>query len=793
MVNRVRRNLRIKRFILFGAVLTSPLLAFANVKPEISHSSEKSSSHQNISHSLEEQNLRKLQNEGAISRKEAERLLNNLSNKETPRNNLTTNSLKGNSETSNSTNLKKVELQLIESDSRIKLKLINLKEITKSEIIKSDSGWHVILQLPNGKTIDTQKSLMNLKNISDIKISKFNKNTYFINIIENKKYNSKKPIINRDDDINIEVNILPNKSIRENKNFSFPFLNRFRRRNSIYNNRNEAVAPPLGDIASGSLVIKNRGFINLIGPNVSLTLNNASAKDALMRLSKLAGYGFVLANESSNIQSKSISTSEETNIGPKVTLSFVDEDYSIAFNSILLASGLQAKKNQNLIIVGKDILGKSFEPNISKVYRLNQSSASSAADYLATLGASITKVDTISNSSSGGGGASRTAGSMKYIDSYSATTGPLVGLTGTTDSRLQSITLVGPSAIVQIAEKYLKQLDLRQRQVALSVKILDVEITDNDSNSISSAFRSGSTFIVNEQGKLFSAFGNFLPPAIRSSYPSWKTEYENEFSTSEGTTTKKYSTKESITDNFVTPNPGLEYTANQLYSKLIAEIRSANTKVLANPTLILSESRERIEGGAEVVGSVDSGQSTIGRPFANESFVTLGTQVITNYEVETGEELGITSCKATLSTAGLTFGARVHKIDDNGFVTFSLSPELTSISDQIENQTCGPMNILNIRRLDTGQLRVKDSQTLILTGVISDFDNEIITKTPLLGDIPILGRLFRSTSGNKRKSELVILVTPKIIDDSYPEKSNTIGVGFNPTTEEGKNILKESL
>ena len=103
------------------------------------------------------------------------------------------------------------------------------------------------------------------------------------------------------------------------------------------------------------------------------------------------------------------------------------------------------------------------------------------------------------------------------------------------------------------------------------------------------------------------------------------------------------------------------------------------------------------------------------------------------------------------------------------------------------------MNILNIRRLDTGQLRVKDSQTLILTGVISDFDNEITTKTPLLGDIPILGRFFKSTSGSKRKNELVILVTPKIIDDSYPEKSNKIGIGINPSSAAGKNIINESL
>ena len=153
----------------------------------------------------------------------------------------------------------------------------------------------------------------------------------------------------------------------------------------------------------------------------------------------------------------------------------------------------------------------------------------------------------------------------------------------------------------------------------------------------------------------------------------------------------------------------------------------------------------------------------------------------------------MSSCEATFSTSGLTFGARVHKIDDNGFVTFSLSPELTSISDQIMIPNCGLVNILNVRRLDTGKLRVKDSHTLILTGVISDFDNEITTKTPILGDIPILGRLFKSTSGSKRNSELVILVTPKIIDDSYIEESNKNVADFNPSWKENKELLEERL
>ena len=78
---------------------------------------------------------------------------------------------------------------------------------------------------------------------------------------------------------------------------------------------------------------------------------------------------------------------------------------------------------------------------------------------------------------------------------------------------------------------------------------------------------------------------------------------------------------------------------------------------------------------------------------------------------------------------------------------------------------CGIQNTLSIRKLDTGSIRVKNNDTLILTGVLQDADNVTSSKVRILGDIPILGSLFRSNATQKRKSELVILVTPRILKD----------------------------
>ena len=279
-----------------------------------------------------------------------------------------------------------------------------------------------------------------------------------------------------------------------------------------------AVAPPLGDMAVGTMTLRNPGYVNVSGPPVTMTLKNAPAKDALMALAQLGGYGFVFVEDTGTSGQASIPSSSRT-----VSIAFRGETYSRALNSTLLAAGLQGKKEGNMIFAGTSILGKSFGPQMSKVYRLNQASASSAADYLASLGATITKVNVITNTVTqgtaqanqvAGGGVSQQTQSQKITatETYGGGVGPLKGLLGTTDSRLQSITLIGDPGLVSIAENYLRQIDLRQRQVALSVKIIDVNLGNDTSIQNSFAFKSGNTFIVNDQGKLLGYFGNSLPP-----------------------------------------------------------------------------------------------------------------------------------------------------------------------------------------------------------------------------------------------------------------------------------------
>ena len=86
-------------------------------------------------------------------------------------------------------------------------------------------------------------------------------------------------------------------------------------------------------------------------------------------------------------------------------------------------------------------------------------------------------------------------------------------------------------------------------------------------------------------------------------------------------------------------------------------------------------------------------------------------------------------------------------------------------------------------------IRLRDRQTLIISGVISDSQEEIITKWPLLGDLPLLGSLFRKTSSRREKEELVIVVTPQIIDN---EQGGAYGYGYQPVTDDVRQVLRRN-
>ena len=496
-------------------------------------------------------------------------------------------------------------------------------------------------------------------------------------------------------------------------------------------------------LISSSIV--NPNLLEIDGPSVSLIFKQAKAKAIFEYLAKIANYGFVWVKNTPNKES-------DVDNQRLISMTLNDVSYKKALNSLLLASGLQAKLHNDILYVGPNVRNTVFDTRDTDVYQLNQISSSSAADYLANLGASVTKTFTITTSVTSGAsqsqavqGASTSATTTDQSETsvkvYGATIGPLVGLIATTDERLQTVTMVGEKYLIDLANGFLQKLDIKQKQVALSVKVLDVNLSDKNSSMKDFGTSIDDAFIIGNQGKIKSAFGTYLPT----------------FPDAGGTSTL---------------NPGSTFANKSFFGLLEASIEEGSTKVLASPTLLLSESS----------GSAGDG-SSIGRKVGNEGFVEIGDKVPVDATKADGG-----TCSYSYETVGVKLGAKILGIDQSNYVTFTMTPIVTGISGSFNIVGCGSVSKINNRRLDTGAIRIKDGETLVLTGVIQETDIDTTYKYPILGDIPLLGGLFRSNQKSSDKRELVILVTPKVLDD---RKSNIADYNLNYQNKDSQILLEQ--
>ena len=161
-----------------------------------------------------------------------------------------------------------------------------------------------------------------------------------------------------------------------------------------------------------------------------------------------------------------------------------------------------------------------------------------------------------------------------------------------------------------------------------------------------------------------------------------------------------------------------------------------------------------------------------------------GLSVITGVQ-KTESVNGSTSFSNTREDAGLTVDLAVEKVDDTGFITLNLDPTIAvPVSAGVQEGV--PIFDINRRELISGRIRLRDRQTLILTGVIQEDDRRLARKWPLLGDLPLIGQLFRSSTNSRQKNELVIIVTPSILDD---DNGGTYGYGYRPGTTEATRLI----
>jgi pilus assembly protein CpaC len=175
-------------------------------------------------------------------------------------------------------------------------------------------------------------------------------------------------------------------------------------------------------------------------------------------------------------------------------------------------------------------------------------------------------------------------------------------------------------------------------------------------------------------------------------------------------------------------------------------------------------------------------QHNLGRVLAEPNLVTTSGQQASflaggEYPIPVPQGTGST----TITVEYKKFGVQLEftpTVLNEGKIAVKVHPIVSEIDNTFGQSFVLPGGYvvpgLRTREMNT-QVEVQDGQTFAIAGLLSDTSRNVITKFPVLGNIPVLGVLFRSSQYQKNETELVALVTPHLVKPMAP------GVGRLPT------------
>lgn len=189
-----------------------------------------------------------------------------------------------------------------------------------------------------------------------------------------------------------------------------------------------------------------------------------------------------------------------------------------------------------------------------------------------------------------------------------------------------------------------------------------------------------------------------------------------------------------------TATANLTYNDGRFQGMIKALSEQGNVKVMSQPRIRTLNNQPAVIK----VGTDRTFFSTVATTTSNSS----ATQVVT-------------SEKATTVTEGVVLSI-TPQISREGNIILDVSPVITRIADVTVSQNGSTAPVLDVKQTST-LVQANDGEMVIVGGLIQDSTIKRNRRVPLLGDIPLLGRLFKSDATSKRRTELVICLVAKVI------------------------------
>ncbi len=444
-----------------------------------------------------------------------------------------------------------------------------------------------------------------------------------------------------------------------------------------------------------------------------IPLRNAGAREIATSLGALAGAGgaspvSVVAIDSSN----SIALRGDAPTVGRFAEIIADLDKRAAAGSEIRVIFLQHADAEKLLPVLQQLAGQSVSSVTSQV--------TGAASVSPQAPSAPVPVATTSSVASGGNG-------KTVIARYDG---------------INAIIISAPADVQRTLGEVIRQLDTRREQVL--VEAIIVEISDNAARKLGIQLLAGGP-----NGGGFTTYQNVTPPIL----PIAAGVLQNQLSG--GTTTTVTTANGTTTSTTGTANGG------NLIQGALSALNSATGGTLGGAIRL---------GGNAYLGAILNAvsQDNQSNLLSTPSVVTLDNQeakllVGQEVPVTTGERLGGNFDNAFRTVSRQNVGIQLEvkpQIGEGGSIKLFLRQEVSSIAGAVTNNSADL--ILNKREIQT-TMTVDDGQIMAIGGLLDDNERRTLEKTPILGDIPVLGELFKSRSRTRGKTNLMVFIRPTIM------------------------------
>ena len=142
----------------------------------------------------------------------------------------------------------------------------------------------------------------------------------------------------------------------------------------------------------------------------------------------------------------------------------------------------------------------------------------------------------------------------------------------------------------------------------------------------------------------------------------------------------------------------------------------------------------------------------------HEAVINIGNRI--PYSVPVSSSSSIIQWTVEYIDAGVRLTI-TPRLGEEGYITASIRPEVSSVSEW-RTTAAGEFPVITTRNAQA-TLRVRDGETIVVGGLLSESDRENVSKLPILGYLPLVGFLFQNKTVEKAKTEIVFLITPHVI------------------------------